>query len=88
MKKILLIGLIITSMGNAQTGGDYDINKLVIANGGGNSIGGNFVVTGSIGQHDANTASTGGDFALSGGFWMAKPPINQTEAIFANGFEN
>ena len=35
-----------------------------------------------------SNAQTGGDFALSGGFWVAKTPVNQPEIIFANGFEN
>jgi curli biogenesis system outer membrane secretion channel CsgG len=88
MKKLILIGLFLSNMGIAQTGGDFALEKATIAAGGGQSNGGDFIVTGSIGQHDANTASTGGDFALSGGFWVAKPLIIQPEIIFANGFEN
>jgi len=87
VKKLILTGLIVSSLGIAQTSGDYDIQKSVIASGGGNSEGGDFILNGSIDQYDANTTSTGGDFALNGGFWMAKPPINQTETIIANGFE-
>ena len=55
---------------------------------GGQSNGGDFVVTGTIGQHDTNKASTGGDFTLSGGFWVAKTTVNQPEIIFTNGFES
>jgi len=38
--------------------------------GGGTSDGGQFSVTGTIGQHDTGTM-TGGGFVISGGFWAA-----------------
>ncbi len=86
--KILILLIIAFNIAFAQTGGDFALEKSTIAAGGGQSNGVDFVVTGTIGQHDANTASTGGDFALSGGFWVAKTPVNQPEIIFTNGFEN
>ena len=88
MKKLILLALILSELSNAQSGGDFALEKSTIATGGGQSNGGDFVVTGTIGQHDANTASTGGDFALSGGFWVAKTTVNQPEIIFTNGFES
>ncbi len=42
------------------------------------STGGDFTLSGTIGQHDPNdtaTAMTGGDFALVGGFWAVAVPI-------------
>ena len=86
-KKIIYLLFVITSS-ISQTGGDFALEKPTIAAGGGQSNGGNFKLNGSIGQHDASTASIGGDFALSGGFWVAKPPIIKPENIFANGFED
>lgn len=50
----------------AQTGGDYDLSWSTI-NGGGTSNGGEFSLSGVIGQSDAGNLS-GGEFSLSGGF--------------------
>lgn len=69
MKKLILTGLIVSSMGTAQTGGDYDIQKSVIASGGGNSEGGDFTLTGTVGQVDSSNPIIGGNYTLSGGFW-------------------
>jgi hypothetical protein len=40
-----------------------------ISGGGGTSAGGNFSVSGTIGQHDASASLTGGNFSVTGGFW-------------------
>jgi hypothetical protein len=52
---------------NAQS---YSIDWHNIAGGGGTSSGGQFTLSGTIGQHDAGKMS-GGGFALEGGFWSA-----------------
>ena len=44
-----------------------DWNK--VAGGGGTSTNGQYSVSGTIGQHDAGTAMTGGGYSLTGGFW-------------------
>jgi hypothetical protein len=62
----------------------------VIAGGGGQSSGGAFAIQGTIGQADADPLqpSTGGVFAISGGFWPGiEPSVPQGDAVFANGFE-
>ena len=46
----------------------YEITFFSIDGGGGTSSGGNYTLTGTIGQPDAG-AMTGGSFALEGGFW-------------------
>ena len=51
---------------SAQT---YSINWYKIAGGGGTSSGGQYTVSGTIGQPDASTAMTGGNYSLTGGFW-------------------
>lgn len=62
--------LITTASIAAQTGGTYDLSHNVIAGGGGNqSIGGNFRLDGTVGQHLAGTVSTGGNYRIHGGFW-------------------
>ena len=55
----------------AQLGGsDFDLSWHTIDGGGGSSsTGGGFELAGTIGQHDAGPAMTGGKFALLGGFW-------------------
>lgn len=50
----------------AQT---YTIDWYKIAGGGGTSTGGTYTVSGTIGQHDASGAMTGGNYSLTGGFW-------------------
>ena len=51
-------------------GGDFDLSWHTIdGGGGGSSTGGGFELAGTIGQHDAGPAMTGGTFALTGGFW-------------------
>jgi len=65
-KTILLFGLVVPSLGLAQS---YSIDWYKIAGGGGTSSNGQYTVSGTIGQHDAGQAMTGGSYSLTGGFW-------------------
>ena len=47
----------------------YSIGWYKIAGGGGTSTNGQYSITGTIGQHDAGTAMTGGNYSVTGGFW-------------------
>ena len=47
----------------------YSIDWYKVAGGGGNSTGGVYSVSGTIGQHDAGGPMTGGNYSLTGGFW-------------------
>ena len=72
------------------TSGSFVLLSQTIDAGGGRSSGSTFVVTGTIGQHDAEPLqpSVGGAFAVTGGFWtgvVAPPPPG--DAIFSDGFE-
>ncbi len=67
LASLITASLSVTSF--AQSGGLFVIPKSVIAGGGGNSNGGIFVLDGTVGQSVAGTSSTGGDFAVTGGFW-------------------
>ena len=49
--------------------GNYEISWHTIDGGGGQSSGGTYTLTGTIGQHDASREMQGGEFTLSGGFW-------------------
>ena len=64
----------------AQSGGTFVIQKSVIAGGGGQTTGGQFIVDATIGQHIAGTTSAGGTFELGSGFWGggATPSANVT----------
>jgi len=50
-------------------GQSYSIDWYKVAGGGGTSTGGVYQVSGTIGQHDASGAMTGGNYSLTGGFW-------------------
>ena len=83
----LTLIFLISAIALAQSsGGDFAITKSTIDNGGGISTGGDFSLTGTIGQADANhQTSTGGDFALAGGFWADATVI---DLIFKDSFES
>lgn len=66
--------MILCSAAIAQSGGNFEIRKSVIAGGGGNSTGGAFVVDGTVGQSAAGTTSSGGGFQVTGGFWGGSAP--------------
>jgi hypothetical protein len=50
------------------SGQSYSISWYKVA-GGGTSSGGNYQVSGTIGQPDAGTAMSGGNYSVTGGFW-------------------
>ena len=60
---MLCIGAVVPS-----APGQYELSWYTIDGGGGRSSGGPYVLTGTIGQPDADW-SEGGDFELLGGFW-------------------
>jgi len=64
-----------------QAGPQYSIDWYTIDGGGGTSSGGDYTVSGTIGQHDAAPASAGGDYALTGGFWagLGAGPCNAAD---------
>lgn len=68
--------LLTAAFASAQS---YSVTSRAIA-GGGTSSGGAYAVTGAIGKHDANTASTGGTYSLSGGFLAQYMALQQTGA--------
>ena len=56
----------------------YSIDWHKIAGGGGTSTNGRFLLSGTIGQHDAGPTMTNGQFSVVGGFWVL-PQAVQTE---------
>ena len=69
---VLLAGFLLVLPVQAQSGRDYEIGWSTIDGGGGTSSGGPYVLTGTIGQPDADWASSGG-YELLGGFWPGGP---------------
>ncbi len=65
---ILILAVAFASVGY----GDYQIVWSTVDGGGGQSSGGQYVLTGTIGQPDA-AYSAGGDYELLGGFWPGGP---------------
>ena len=51
-----------------QSGGTFLIEKSVIGNGGGQAVGGTFVLDGTISEHVSGTTSTGDAFQHGSGF--------------------
>lgn len=51
----------------------------VAAGGGGTSSGGNYAVSGTIGQADAGGPLTGGNYSLTGGFWSGVTLVQNPE---------
>jgi hypothetical protein len=71
---IALAGIcfLMISSAAAQSAGPYDLNWNTIDGGGGKSSGGSYVLTGTIGQPDAEY-SAGGPYEVFGGFWPGGP---------------
>jgi hypothetical protein len=68
VKNLVYIGVLLVLAGSAgaQT---YSIDWHKVAGGGGSSSGGQYEISGTIGQHDAGSPMTGGNYSLTGGFW-------------------
>ncbi|HOW68719.1 MAG TPA: hypothetical protein P5186_27825 [Candidatus Paceibacterota bacterium] len=67
----------------AQLWGQYSIDWSTIDGGGSTSAGGQYVLSGTIGQPDAG-AMSGGTFTLNGGFWpgLIVPQTGEAPALF------
>ena len=84
---LLVVSVAMTSiaLSDNEANAQYIIPWYTIDGGGGYSNGGNFELEGTIGQHDAGTAMTGGSFQLNGGFWVGvdnQGPITITPNSF------
>lgn len=96
MRKFIIIGIsfaalfVVALTAFAQTSDSFDIPWFSVDGGGGTSAGGEFVLSGSIGQADAGTPLTGGNFAVTGGVMAGFGPttvdgvcgdLNDDEAV-------
>jgi hypothetical protein len=71
MNKFLLAVLLMLELlaPKASLAQQYSVDWHKIAGGGGTSTGATYTVNGTIGQHDASGAMSGGNYSLTGGFW-------------------
>jgi len=65
---VLMVILALTLVSAVPVLAEYDLSWRTIDGGGGISIGGDYVLAGTIGQADPGVME-GGDYVLSGGFW-------------------
>jgi len=65
-KLIFFLSLLVPALGFAQR---YSMDWHKISGGGGTSAGGNYSLSGTVGQPDTGPSLGGGNFSLSGGFW-------------------
>jgi hypothetical protein len=72
MNKSRLILILVSLVFATVTSGDYQIVWSTIDGGGGTSTGGQYKLTGTIGQPDADY-SAGDNYELLGGFWPGGP---------------
>ncbi len=79
---LLLISIALLSIvpATAQSGGGYDLTWNTIDGGGGASSAGSYTLAGAIGQIDASTALSSGDYSLVGGFWYGVGPPHAPES--------
>jgi hypothetical protein len=63
---ILYFSLLLPAVGFTQ---QYSIGWYKISGGGGTSTGATYQVTGTVGQPDASSAMSGGQYSVTGGFW-------------------
>jgi len=62
---------------------DFDLDWFAVAAGGGESSGGDFELSATLGQPDAGDLA-GGDFAITGGFWSIVTVVDTPVAISLN----
>jgi hypothetical protein len=63
----LLLGTV--TLVSAQSGGGYELSRVVVSSGTGRSSGGAYNLTTTLGQPEAGTTQSGGNYNLGGGFW-------------------
>ncbi len=67
---IFISGISLIGRTLAQTGNNYDLSWFTVDGGGDKVSGGNYSLTGTVGQPDVNQyVLAGGNYVLSGGFW-------------------
>ncbi len=84
MKRILLTMVTALAAGISVVGQSYTIDWHAVAGGGGTSTGGNYTLSGTIGQAEAGETLSGGSYTLQGGFWagITLPSSGEVPQLF------
>ncbi len=84
---VLAVTLLLLAAGAASAGGDLRVDWSTIDAGDGSANGGNFSLSGTIAQIDADPLQpfSGGNFELTGGFWVIDTA--GLDQIFSDDFE-
>jgi hypothetical protein len=69
MKSSIVIIVLVALMALTASAQSYNISWYKVAGGGGTSSGGQYSLSGTIGQPDASGALSGGNYSVTGGFW-------------------
>jgi hypothetical protein len=69
MKSLFAILALAALMALSAPAQSYNISWYKVAGGGGTSSGGQYSLSGTIGQPDASGALKGGNYSITGGFW-------------------
>ena len=69
MKPLIAMLALLALMALSASAQSYNISWYKVAGGGGTSSGGQYSLSGTIGQPDASGALTGGNYSITGGFW-------------------
>jgi hypothetical protein len=67
---LLISAAVYVASGQVSTGGDFAIEKIVIAGGGNTAAGGDLLVSSTTGQSAAGGPKTGLPFRINSGFWV------------------
>jgi len=70
--RLAVSAMLLIVLAESKASGQYELSWYTIDGGGGRSSGGDFTLTGTIGQPDA-AYSKGGNYELLGGFWPGGP---------------
>ena len=68
-RRLLYFCFLLSVFSFRASGQSYSISWYKVSGGGGTSTGGVYSVSGTVGQHDAGEAMTGGNYSLTGGLW-------------------
>ena len=69
---VVLVALALVSLvfgARSQADDGYDLSWFTVDGGGGKSSGGEYALSGTVGQFDAGAFMAGGEYSLVGGFW-------------------
>ncbi len=83
----LVLLTVVSAVAPTEGPADFSIDSYTIDGGGETSSAGDFSLTATIGQPDANPGgASGGEFSVFGGFWDGIGPVG--DLLFEDGFED